>query len=116
MPTETNEMRTTNLDNDLRVAELRAAERAAKRRRADLLDACRRAVECLEHFAAEARSRLERAAELEGARLLELPSDVLSATTWGAANAASKLSGAPQVAAEYMNALAEVDALKGGTR
>ena len=111
MHTETSEMRKTDVDSDLRVA-----ERTAKRRRADLLDACRRAVECLEHFAAEARSRLERAAELEGARLLELPGDVLSASTWGAANATSKLSSAPLVAAEYMNALAEVEALKGGTR
>ena len=115
MPTETT---TTNLDTDLRAAALRAAERAAKRRCADLLDACRGAVESLEHFAAEARRRLDRAAELqlEGADLLGLPGDVLSASMSGAANAASKLSGAPRVAAEYMAALAEVEALKGGAR
>lgn len=111
MHTETNEMTKTDVDD-----ELRTAQRTAKRRRADFLEACRRAVECLEHFAAEARNRLERAAELEGAQLLELPGDVLSAGAWGAANASSKLGSVSRVAADYMNALAQAEALKGGTR
>ena len=109
--TATNETKKTDIEH-----ERRAAEYAAKRRREDLLEASRRAVECLERFAADARNKLERAAELEGSQLVELPGQVLSASAWGAANASSELSSAVRIAAEYMNALGVVEALKGSAR
>jgi hypothetical protein len=111
METQTNQTQSTDAEK-----ERRAAEYVAKRRREDLLEACRRAVECLERFAANARRDLERAAEVEGPGLLDLPGQVLSQSAWGAANAASELSSASRIAGEYMNALGTLEALKGGAR
>jgi hypothetical protein len=111
MDSEATKEKKTNLEH-----ERRAAEYVAKRRREDLLETCRSAVECLEPFAADARRKLEHAAELEGARLVELPIQVLSASTWGAANASSELGSASRIAAEYMNALGVLEALKGDAR
>jgi hypothetical protein len=96
--------------------DLRAVEYEAKRRREDLLEACRRAVECLERFAADARREVDRAAELDSARLVDLPDHVLSASAWGSANAATELSSATRMAAAYMNALGELEARKGAGR
>ena len=70
MKTEADQPQKTDIDNELRVA-----EHMAKRRREDLVDACRRAVECLERFAAEARRELERAPELDPTRLVALPGE-----------------------------------------
>lgn len=111
MQNDTN--RTQKMDTD---KERRGAELIATRRREDLLEACRRAVECLERFAADARRELDRAAEAEGPDLLNLPGQVLSASAWGAANAASELSSASRIAAEYMNALGALEVLKRGAR
>jgi hypothetical protein len=96
--------------------EIRIAEHTAKRRREDIVEACRRAVECLERFAADARREVERAGEFDPSRLISLPGDVLAKSAWGAANAASELSSATRMAAEYMNALGVVEGLKGETR
>jgi hypothetical protein len=111
METEAKQPRKTDLDNELRIA-----EHAAKRRREDIVEACRRAVECLERFAADARRHVERAAELDPTRLIALPGEVLSQSAWGAANAATELSSASRMAAEYMNALGVVEGLKGEER
>lgn len=47
---------------------------------------------------------------------MALPGEVLSQSAWGAANASSELSSASRYAAEYMNALGIIEALKGGAR
>jgi hypothetical protein len=111
METEAKQPRKTDLDNELRIA-----EHAAKRRREDIVEACRRAVECLERFAADARRHVERAAELDPTRIIALPGEVLSQSAWGAANAATELSSASRMAAEYMNALGVIEGLKGEDR
>ena len=111
MDTQTTQPAMNELDNERYMAEY-----LAKRRGEDLLAACRRAVECLERFADQARRGLEQAGDLDPARLLALPGDVLSASTWGAANASSELSSATRIAVEYMNALGALEALKGGAR
>lgn len=111
MQNETNQTQKTDAEKERRAAEL-----IAKRRREDLIEACRRAVECLERFAADARRELDRAAEVEGPDLLNLPGRVLSASAWGAANASSELSSASRIAAEYMNALGALEVLKAGSR
>lgn len=111
MKTEADQPQKTDIDNELRVA-----EHMAKRRREDIVDACRRAVECLERFAAEARRELGRAPELDPTRLVALPGEVLSQSAWGAANAATELSSASRMATEYMNALGIVEGLKGVAR
>ncbi len=107
MHNETNQTQKSDAEN-----KRRAAEYAAKRRREDLLEVCRRAVECLERFAASARRDLDRATEVEGADLLNLPGEVLSASAWGAANVSTELTSAARIAAEYMNALGALEALK----
>lgn len=111
MKTEAIQPKKTDLDNELRIA-----EHTAKRRRDDIVEACRRAVECLERFAAEARRHVDRAAELDPTRLIALPGEVLSQSAWGAANAASELSSASRMAAEYMNALGVIEGLRGEER
>jgi hypothetical protein len=111
MTTEATQQKKTDLDNELRIA-----EHTAKRRREDIVEACRRAVECLERFAADARRHVERAAELDPTRLIALPGEVLSQSAWGAANAATELSSASRMAAEYMNALGVIEGLKGEAR
>ena len=90
----------------------RVFEHEAKRRREDVIDACQRAVECLERFAAEARREVERAADLDPARLVELPGKVLRASAWGSANAASELDTATRMSAAYLNALGRLEARK----
>jgi len=45
--------------------------------------------------------------------LIALPGEVLSQSAWGAANAATELSSASRMAAEYMNALGVIEGLKG---
>jgi hypothetical protein len=108
METPTNERRpTSDLMNDPRVL-----EHEAKRRREDVIEACQRAVECLERFAADARREVERAADLDPARLVELPGKVLRASAWGAANAASEIDTATRMAAAYLNALGRIEARK----
>lgn len=108
-------MDTQPAQKETRDDDLRLSEYAAKRRREDLLDTCRRAVECLERFAAQARLEVERA-EADPSRLIALPGEVLSAATWGAANASSELTSATRIAAEYVTAVATVEALKGCAR
>jgi hypothetical protein len=90
----------------------RVFEHEAKRRREDVIEACQRAVECLERFAAEARREVERAADLDPERLVELPGKVLRASAWGGANAASELDTAARMAAAYLRALARLKAKK----
>lgn len=124
METQANQTEKQDLNNALR-----SAEYTTKRRREDILEACLRAVDCLERFAAEARRAVERAMETstEGARirgdkdfdpnrLIALPGEVLSQSAWGAANAATELSSASRMAAEYMNALGILEGLKGEGR
>jgi hypothetical protein len=111
MKTEANQTKKTDLDDELRIA-----EHTAKRRREDIVEACRRAVECLERFAADARRHVERADELDPSRLIALPGEVLSQSAWGAANAATELSSASRMAAEFMNALGVIEGLKGHAR
>lgn len=124
MQDETNQMPETVFNK-----ELRSAEWAAKRRREDILEACLRAVECLERFAADARRAVERAGQtsteaarirgdkdFDPMRLVSLPGEVASQSAWGAANASSELSGASRMAAEYMHALGVIEGLKGDAR
>jgi len=124
MQTETSEPNTMDINNEIRIA-----AHTAKRRRDDILEACLRAVECLERFAADARRAVERAAQtsteaarirgdkdFDAARLIALPGEICSQSAWGAANAASELSSASRMAAEYMNALGVIEGLKGGAR
>lgn len=75
----------------------------AERRRTELLEACRRAVHCLELFAAQARRDLEHAAA-EPSRVFLLPGKLLNACAWGSANASTELSNATTIVAEYMRA------------
>lgn len=106
METPTNERKpVTDLERDPRVF-----EHEAKRRREDVIGACQRAVECLERFAADARREVERAADLDPERLVELPGKVLRAAAWGAANAASEIDAASRMAAAYLRALARLEA------
>lgn len=113
MQNETNQTNTNQTKQPLET-ELRYAAYSVQRSREDILDACRRAVECLERFAAGARREIERGAELDPARLAALPGAVLSAGAWGAANAATELSSATQMVAKYMQSLARFEALKSG--
>jgi len=85
MNATTNEQRKTpDLADDPRVF-----EHEAKRRREDVIEACQRAVECLERFAAEAKREVERAADLDPERLVELPGKVLRASAWGGCGAST---------------------------
>lgn len=94
----------------------RVFEHEAKRRREDVIEACQRAVECLERFAAEAKREVERAADLDPERLVELAGKVLRASAWGGANAASELDTAARMAAAYLHALGRLEARKEAVR
>jgi hypothetical protein len=95
-----------NRDNHAALDNARScAEREANRRRAEVLAACRRAVSCLERFAADARREVERAADRDPTRLVALPVELLSLSEAGATNAGAELRRALLDAAEYMNAL-----------
>jgi hypothetical protein len=107
MKTETNQTQDMNLED-----KLRAVEFIANCRREELFEACRRAVECLERFAADARRELDRATAFKGLDLLELPGKVLSASAWGAANVSSELRSTSRIGVEYMNALGTLKALQ----
>lgn len=107
----TDEQKKPDLTDDPRVF-----EHEAKRRREDVLEACRRAVECLERFAAEAWREVERAGDLDAERLVELPGKVLRASAWGGANAASELDTAARMAASYLRALARLEGRKEAVR
>lgn len=111
MQSETNQSQKTGSADTLSIAEF-----TAKRAREELIRACRKAVDCLEHFAADARREVERSGDLDAHRLAGLVGTLLSASAWGAANAASELSTANQMAAQYLNAIGMVEALKGGAR
>jgi hypothetical protein len=91
---------------------LRVLERQVTRSRKDMLEACRRAIECLERFAAEARRELERSSELEPVKIVDLPGKILAASAWGTVNAASELSSAQHEAAICMKAMGELEAKK----
>lgn len=80
----------------------------AERRRTELLEACERTVRSLELFAAQARRDLESAAT-EPSRVLLLPGKLLNACAWGSANAATELSCATTIVAEYMRAAATLE-------
>lgn len=97
-------------------ATLRLAEHSAARYRESVIEACRQAVATLEDFAAKARRDVERAAELEPGELASLPSAVAAQGAWGAANVASELSTASRLAIQYLNAMAMIEALKGGAK
>ena len=96
--------------------EMQIAEYTAKRRRDDILEACRRAVATLERLAADMRREVDRAAELDPHRLIGIPSEVLSQSAWATSNLAIELGGANRMAAEYMNAIGAIGAIKGGAR
>ena len=97
-------------------ATLRLAEHSAAQYRERVIEACRQAVATLEDFAAKARREVERAAELEPGELAGLPSTVASQSAWGTANAASELSTASRLAAQYTNTMGMIEALKGGAK
>ncbi|MBK7537595.1 MAG: hypothetical protein IPI49_19930 [Myxococcales bacterium] len=80
----------------------------AECRKAELLDACRRAVDCLERFAAQARRELEQAAA-DPSAVVRLPGKLLHACAWGSANASTELSTATTIVAEYMRATVTVE-------
>lgn len=111
MQNETNKVQETQGADRSRVAEF-----MARSARGELIRACRKAVECLEHFAKDARREVDRADDLDPHRLAGLVGTLLSASAWGAANAASELSTANQMAAQYLNAIGMVEAMKGGAR
>jgi hypothetical protein len=111
MQNETIQTQKTDPDDELRIAEY-----TAKRRREDILEACRRAVGCLERLAADIRREVERAADLDPHRLIAVPSEVLSQSAWTTSNLATEMGGANRMAAEYMNAIGALEALKGGAR
>jgi hypothetical protein len=97
-------------------AMLRLAEHSAAQLHAQIIESCRQSVATLEDFAAKARREVERAAELAPGELAGLPSARASQAAWGAANAASELSTASRMAAQYLSALGMVEALKRGAR
>ncbi len=106
----------TNQETKKTDATLRLAEHSAAQYRERVIESCRQAVATLEDFAAKARREVERAAELEPGELAGLPSAVASQSAWGAANAASELSNASRMAAQYQNAIGMIEVLKGGAR
>lgn len=73
----------------------------AERGRTELLEACARAVRCLEMFAAQARRALEDAAA-DASLVTTLPGKVTHACVWGAANAAAELNTATSIVAQYV--------------
>ncbi len=73
----------------------------AERGRAELLEACARAVRCLEMFAAQARRELEYATA-DASLVTTLPGKVTHACVWGAANAAAELNNATGIVAGYV--------------
>jgi hypothetical protein len=111
MQSETNQTQKTDLEDELHIA-----EHTAKRRREDILESCRRAVGCLERLAADMRREVERAADLDPYRLIALPSEVLSQSAWTTSNLATEMGSANRMAAEYMNAIGALEALRGGAR
>lgn len=75
----------------------------AERGRAELLEACARAVQCLERSAAQARRELEYATA-DASLVTTLPGKVTHACVWGAANAAAELNNATGIVAGYVAA------------
>lgn len=84
-------------------------EYEAMRRREDVLHACRRAVECMEGFAAQARREYESASQLEAERIMDLPSKILRTNAWGAAITSTELDDTSWMIAAYMQALGRLD-------
>jgi hypothetical protein len=111
MQNETNQTQKTDGQDEARIAEY-----TAKRRREDILEVCQRAVTTLERLAADMRREVERAADLDPHRLVGVPSEILSQSAWATSNLATELGGANRMAAEYMNAIGALEALRGGAR
>jgi uncharacterized protein YcaQ len=89
--------------------EMLILEHRVKLSRKETMDACRRAVECLERFAAKARQELDRSSERDPVQIADLPGQILEASVWGAANTATELANAMREAAAYMKALGELE-------
>lgn len=111
METQTTQANPQDPKNELHLFKLRA-----EYSRQQLIEACQSAVQCLERFAANARGHVERAAELDPAQLVDLPSRVLSECVWGSANASSAPSTATQSLVAYTTALREIQARKEAVR
>jgi hypothetical protein len=106
----------TTQETKKREAKLLVAEHTAVQTREHLIELCQEAVKTLEDFVAKARREIDGAEKLTPTELAELPGQILAHSSWGAANASSQLNNAMRMVAEYMNALGELDALKGGAR
>ncbi|HVW29248.1 MAG TPA: hypothetical protein VHC69_27970 [Polyangiaceae bacterium] len=108
---DTQTTQTTKQDSDLLMA-----EHLAEYSRRKLIEDCLAAVKTLEDFAAKARREVAQIEERKPSELVSLPGQILAHSAWGAANASSQLNNAMRTVAEYMRALGESDALKGGAR
>ncbi len=90
------------------------AERDVKRYQEHVIHSCLQAVLHLERFTAEARREIEAAQRGDAASLTELPGQVLAASAWGAANAATELQRATKLLAAYSAAVSRLDCLTEG--